>query len=157
MKTPLKIVAGLLALAVVAWIGASLYWHIRIMGAVSALKTQYAPTVIDRTSDPLKGEAFETLTAAGCRSLPYLIDALDSSNNPELMWDAFFRILGASLPPSDPDVKAQLLLLEENRLYLSDSSEKRREKVGRIQTWWKENGPRCHQSWRVWSSKCCSK
>ncbi|HVE39464.1 MAG TPA: hypothetical protein VNM14_06210 [Planctomycetota bacterium] len=156
MKSIGKVVAGAAAIAAVVWVGLYLYWHVKISGALSTLKTQYPPAIIDKTVDPLKGEAFETLSGAGCRSLHALAGALDSGNNPELMYDAFFRIFSAQLPPpaGDPDAKAQLQFLEDNRVFLSDNAERRREKVARVQAWWKENAPRYHQDWRLWSSKC---
>jgi hypothetical protein len=156
MKPIAKLVGGAAALAAVVWVGLYLYWHVKISGALSTLKSQHPPTILDKTVDPLKGEAFDALSGAGCRSLPALVGALDSGNNPELMYDAFFRIFSAALPTpaSDPDAKAQLQFLEDNRTFLSDTVERRREKVGRVQAWWRENGPRYHQDWRLWSSKC---
>jgi hypothetical protein len=159
MKYVYNILAGAAVLAVVVWIGLSLYWHVKITGALSALKTQHPPTIIDRTVDPLKGEDFDTLSAAGCRSLPALVGALNSSSNPELMYDAFFRIFSAALPTAvnEPEAKAQLQFLEENRVFLSDSVDRRQEKVARVQAWWAENAARYHQDWRVWSSKCAAR
>jgi hypothetical protein len=158
MKAVRKFVAGAAALAAVLWVGLYLYWHVKISGAISTLKSQYPPTIIDKTVDPLRGEAFDTLSGAGCRSLPALIGALDSGKNPELMYDAFFRIFSAALPgpATEPDAKAQLQFLEDQHVFLSDTAERRREKVARIQSWWKENGPRWHQDWRLWSSKCAA-
>ena len=157
MKTVYNIIFGALVLALVVWVGLYLYWHVKISGAMSTLKTQHPPTLIDKTADPLKGEAFDTLSGAGCRSLHALVGALDSGNNPELMYDAFFRIFSAQLPtPADADAKAQLQFLEDNRVFLSDNGERRREKVSRVQAWWKENAPRYHQDWRLWSSRCSS-
>jgi hypothetical protein len=159
MKKLWNVVVAALVLALVVWVGLYLYWHVKITGALSTLKTQYPPTLIDRAVDPLKGEAFETLSGAGCRSLPALVGALDSGNNPELLYDAFFRIFSAQLPPpdSDPDAKAKLQFLEDNRVFLSDSSERRREKVARVQSWWKDQASQYHQDWRLWSSKCSSR
>src|SRR5687768_1685959 len=77
MKSLLKILALVGAAAAVAWIGMYLHWSIKISGALATLKTQYPPNVIDRTQDPLKGEAFETLSAGGCRSLHSLAGSLD--------------------------------------------------------------------------------
>ena len=156
MKSLMKTAAAVAALAGVIWVAMALYWHIKISGSLATLKTQYAPTVIDKTNDPFKGEAFETLSSAGCRCLPALVGAIESGNNPELMWDVVFRIFSASVPPpaTDPDAKAQMAFLEDNHIFLSDSAERRHEKAARIQAWWEENGARYHQGWRVWSSKC---
>ena len=156
MKYVYNIIFGALVLALIAWVGLYLFWHVKISGALSALKTQFPPTIVDKTVDPLKGEAFDTLSGAGCRSLHALAGALNSGNNPELMYDAFFRIFRDQLPSpeANPDAKTQLQFLEENRVYLSDNAERRQEKVARVQAWWKENAPRYHQDWRLWSSKC---
>jgi hypothetical protein len=155
MKTVFKLVAGLAVVAAVAWTASYLYWHVKIVGAVRTLQTQSVPLINDPSRDLLSGESFDTLTAAGCRSLPHLVGALNSANNPEMMLDAFFRLFSASLPlsSSDSDLKA-ILFLEENRLYAGEPVQKRREKIDRIRAWWKESGDRYYQWWRVWSSKC---
>jgi hypothetical protein len=159
MKTALKYAAFVAVAALLAWTGMYLHWHFKIVGAIHALSSQSAPIVGGGGSDPLKSGAFEELSSAGCRSLPYLVGVLDKTNNPELMGEAFLRIFNASLPPSSPDaeVKAHLLLLEENRIFLSDKMEQRQEKAERVRAWWSANGSRYHQSWRVWSSKCSAK
>src|SRR5436189_2617193 len=113
MKPVLKLVAGGAALAAVVWVGLYLYWHVRISGALSTLKSQNPPNILDKSVDPLKGEAYDTLAGAGCRSLPALAGALNSGNNPELMYDAFFRIFSAALPTptTEPEAKAPLEFL----------------------------------------------
>ena len=45
-------------------------------------------------------------------------------------------------------------LLRENRIWNEDSAETRREKVRRIREWWRAEGGRHHQWWRVWTSAC---
>jgi len=85
-----------------------------------------------------------------------MVGALASANDGEQMCSLFIRIFTAAAPApaSDPEAKAHLQLLEDNRIFLGDSADKRREKAERIKAWWDENGARYHQSWRVWSSKC---
>jgi len=158
MKAALKY-AALFALAgLLAWTGMYLHWHFKIVGAIQAMASQSPPIVGSNAPDPLRTGAFEELSVAGCRSLPYLVGVLDKSNNPEVMGEAFLRIFTGSVPPasSDPETKADLAMLEENRILLSDKIERRQEKADRVRAWWALNGSRYHQTWRVWSSNCSS-
>jgi hypothetical protein len=153
----IKIAFFVIGAAALAWTGMYLHWHFKIVGAVQSIATQSAPAIAGG-ADVTKHESFEVLSAAGCRSLPYLANAMGSANNGEMMGDAFLRILTASAPSAatHPEVKAHLQFVEENRIFTVDTGARRQEKVERFRAWWAENGERYHQSWRVWSSKCAS-
>ncbi len=150
MKNLLKVVAFLAALGLMGWVGMYLHWHFRIGGAVRTLANQ-PPLVGGDAGFSTSGEANEILMSGGCRSLSYLIGALDKANNSQLVCDMYLRILISSLPA---DLKGQVPTLEENRITLGDNGEIRRRKTEALQTWWQANESRVHQSWNVWSSKC---
>jgi hypothetical protein len=52
------------------------------------------------------------------------------------------------------DLKSELASQQENKIWLSDNADLRRQKVERLRTWWQANESRIHQGWKVWSSKC---
>jgi hypothetical protein len=84
VKTPLRtlllVALGIPLLALLAWTGTFLYWHFRIRSAIRALEAlSVAPT-------PPEGDpAAMLLMASGCRCLPYLVQAIDSSKSPEFL------------------------------------------------------------------------
>ncbi|MBI3858385.1 MAG: hypothetical protein HY293_22095 [Planctomycetes bacterium] len=156
MKTAAKFLAAAVILGALAWTGTYLYWHIRILGAIRTLETQTAPVIGTSVGNEENLGAFDVLRSAGCRSLPYLVGALSTPNNSLFMWDAFWQILGNTLPGhrSDPENSATLDFLSENRFEPNDSAPKRQEKLEKIRSWWRESGRKYHQTWRVWSSNC---
>jgi hypothetical protein len=153
MKNALKYLAFFAAVAALGWVGMYLHWHFRIVGAVQTLATQAPPLVGGDRGGSSTGEANDVLLSAGCRALPYMVGAFDRANNPEMMCDLYLKILGMSLPS---DLKSQMPSLEENKIFLSDSREKRAEKSAKLRAWWDENAPRIHKGWKVWSDQCAS-
>jgi hypothetical protein len=152
MKNILKLAAFLAALALMGWVGLYLHWHFRIGGAVRTLANQ-PPLVIGDGGSSSSGDANEILLSGGCRSLSYLLAALDKANNQPLVCDMYLKILGMSLPA---DLKSQMPSQEENRIVLGDLSDQRRQKIDRLRAWWQANESRIHQGWKVWSSKCAA-
>jgi hypothetical protein len=150
MKNLLKIAAFLAALALMGWVGLYLHWHFRIVGAVQTLAKQ-PPIIVGDAGFSSSGEANEILLSGGCRSLSYLVGALEHANNSQLLCDMYLKILTMSLPA---DLKAQVPTLEENRITLADNAEMKRRKAEALRTWWQANESRIHQGWKVWSSKC---
>jgi hypothetical protein len=73
-------------LALLAWGGNFLYWHVRIHSAIRTLETQ--PT------GPEGEAALTELISAGCRSLPYLISALDPSKEGLRQWEILYLVFG---------------------------------------------------------------
>jgi hypothetical protein len=151
VKTGAKIAAATLVLAVLAWTGIVLYWHLTIRSAIQYFDDH--ATDVPRPWDPLGDtEAFATIRGSGCRSLPYLIRAIETSTNPEyqrgLSMLVFFTVTKATSPEAEAKLQNVALLAPD------DEPAEHRKKVEAIRTWWDQHGHLYHQWWRVWSSKC---
>jgi hypothetical protein len=146
------------ALAALTLAGGILYWHLRIR---SALRDLEQTTRSERRSNEEEGRrqrSVDTLMAAGCRTLPYLVDALDETRGDEFMTSATFLIVWESVLPGGPAGQVEDSTLarrfENWMITAKDSPEGRRTKCERIREWWKENGPEHHQIWRFWTAHC---
>jgi hypothetical protein len=151
MKTGAKIAAATLVLAVLAWTGIVLYWHLTIRSAIQYFDDH--ATDVPRPWDPLGDtEAFATIRGSGCRSLPYLIRAIETSTSPEyqrgLSMLVFFTVTKATSPEAEAKLQNVALLAPD------DEPAEHRRKVEAIRIWWDQHGHLYHQWWRVWSSKC---
>jgi hypothetical protein len=159
MKRLLAVLAALVVLAGLGWGSGILYWHLRIR---SALRT------VDQTlhGGPLTGEersriegAVEILLAAGCRTLPHLMDSLDASQDRALLrWKTYF-IAWQSVHPGLPlaDSTSPTLDRRRDEWVISFSGQDPAEvpiKLDRIRRWWKEHGSEHHQFWRWWTNAC---
>ena len=154
MKTPIKaLVVALLVLiglSMLAWTGIFLFWHFRILSAIRELETEppaYSPS-----------PAFKTLRhGAGCRALPYLVQALEPDKSPAFLERATLLIaIEAAEPPIKGDRWSPVINDDEFdwRIGLKDSVEVRARKCGRVREYWRQNGSRHHQAWRIWSRAC---
>ena len=137
MKTPVKalIIAALVlvALPIAAWTGTFLYWHLRIKGVIRALESsRSAVGGLGRSTKPVD---LGPLLKAGCRSIPYLIRAMESSSSPEVMDVADYIIGGhVAMNPGMP--------VDHPRNY------------PRLTQWWERNRSKHNPWWRVWSGEC---
>jgi hypothetical protein len=157
MKTVAKVLAYALVLGAVVWIGAYLYWHVKILGLVRSIET-HAPAVGTGHVPSEYHESVDELAGAGCRSLSYLVGSLQSSKAPWEMSKYFFRILCNSQESSgkhgEPSYIPAARLQTECLIDPSDAPPVRQYKIDRIRTWWAEAGPDYHQWWRIWSPNC---
>jgi hypothetical protein len=147
-----------LTLLVMGWGCGILYWHLRIRSALQVVeqsKFAKAPSVPEK--EPYD-RAMGTLMAAGCRTLPYLVDCLDETKGRDFMEAATFLIAWESVYPGVPPAEAESPTLqrraEEWIINEADSPERRRTKCDRIRLWWKEHGHEHHQVWRFWTNHC---
>lgn len=143
MKGILKIVAGLAAVAVLAWIGLYVTWHIKIIGALRTMETQAAP-VISTTAPPSEAEA--VIIDAGCRALPYLVGVLDPTKNPYFLHRVTYYI-GQAGPAS-----CQVWIIRPE-----DPASDRTKKCDSLRDWWRDHGSEYHQTWRIWRQSCVAK
>jgi hypothetical protein len=147
LKSVLASALAVVALAAIAWTGTYLYWHIRIVRALRTWETQ-APAELEAASD--------VLNEAGCRSLPYLVGALDPRKNTAFLTFVTTQVAFATGDPHKPllgNIEAREHLTEW-RIEKEDSPALRQRKCDLIREWWRENGGRHHQPWRIWSSQC---
>ena len=148
MKTAAKVLAGTVIVAALLWTTTFLYWHVRILGAIRTMQTQ--------TTSEAQRAAEDVLNEAGCRSLPYLFEALNPNQSPDFLMGATIHIGFIVAAPGEPilynpKVAAWLNQWEITR---DDPPDVRRRKCEGLRAWWKENGARTHQVWRIWSKEC---
>ncbi|HLY08223.1 MAG TPA: hypothetical protein VKW04_02850 [Planctomycetota bacterium] len=128
-------------LAALGWACGILYWHFRLSSALRTFERTSAPggTPAD---DEENLKALETLTAAGCRSLPYVVQALDPSTPTQLL-QSFTPLIGRW--SDSPEIES---------ITSVDSGPERRRKCDQIREWWRRHGSDEHQVWRFWSATC---
>lgn len=131
-----------------AWIGTFLYWHVRINQALRSFEIR-ADQMPDRwAGHVMTMEAHEIFSEAGCRGLPYLVNALSTSKNLKFLETVTYQ-LTLSMHNS-----AALEFLQACRIRSDDAVPIREEKCRRLQTWWSEKGSKYHRWWCVWSRQC---
>ena len=137
-----------------AWSGALLYWHFRITGAIRGIEARGVwPTGMDGLHRP----ELETLLAAGCRSIPYLLRELGSSRNRPVLENATHVIkmhLASRKGMSQEESLTIWGCFQESPFTSEDSPEERGRNFAHIARLWEEHRPRHHPWWRVWSSGC---
>lgn len=161
MKTPLRALLVLLGIAVsivlLTWAGGILYWQIRIGGALRSWEnTCRATRSGGNVNYNVPADAFMTLRSSGCRALPQLVDALDSTTNldfQEGVMERIFHLTWGQGPATDQEFR----LLQERWSQWNLENVPQRERAPRIasfKTWWRENGRRYHRGYRFWSNWC---
>lgn len=139
---------GILALilaAVLAWLALFITWHVRIRGAIQALDSSSGTEETRGPSDVLR--------SAGCRAIPYILRAIDPDRPQSWICSQLYDSVldpGSGSPPDPRTVR----MLEECCVDPDKSVEYRRRSRDRLLTWWRDDGHRFHQWWRVWSSRC---
>jgi hypothetical protein len=147
------VLAGLMLLGLLAWTGLFFYWQHKIRGCIRVMES---PTATGRERD----DAFILLTTTGCRSLPYIIDAVDPSNEDSRLAEAaemVFGWFGSKSGYSDdpePQFQEHYQLLRDCWQGWNWSPDSRRRGAKRLRKWWTEWGPHYHSWWRVWTSSC---
>lgn len=148
MKTVAIWVLALIVIAALAWSGAYLYWHFRVVGALRTLESQPTSSEIQSASD--------VLNEAGCRGLPVLVGSLNPSKNSVFLTLATTHFAMAVAAPGEPKLYNPKVAerLAEWRIESEDAPAVRQKKCDLIRAWWRENGGQHHQSWRIWSGEC---
>jgi hypothetical protein len=148
MKSALGWTLGAIVVAGTAWAAAYLYWHIKIVGALRTLETQAVSAETQVATD--------VLNEAGCRSLPYLVGALDARKNTTFLTLATTQVAFSVAAPGEPILYNAKVYerMQEWRIEPSDSPAVRQKKCDLIRDWWRDNGAQHHQTWRIWSSQC---
>ena len=156
IKAALAVVAALLILAVLVWVGAFLYWHFRISNAISVVEKSPSK-LVGRGREREVEDALSSLESAGCRSLPYVIDSIDPEKDPDFVMEMIYQLTSqVILAPKHPndEVDATLTFLHKCVLREQDTSDLRALKCNRLHVWWVDNRASYYQWWRVWSPKC---
>jgi hypothetical protein len=147
VRTALKLAIVLVATAAMAWCGLFVYWHLKIGRAIQELRHGLP---VSRT----------TLRAAGCRSLPYLVAASTPSQSVTFLTDAS-HLIGSHLverlaqsPPEGLAIVRDHGQVVSMRIEPLDTLEVRTAKCRDLQAWWRSEGSKYHQGWRIWSRRC---
>jgi hypothetical protein len=153
VKTGAKIAGAAILMAMLAWTGVVLYWHLTIRSAIQYFDDHASD--VPRPWDPLAdAPAFLTIRGAGCRGIPYLVRAIEASNSPEYQRGLSMLVFFAATKVNSAEAEARLQ--EVRLLSADDEPAETRQKVAAIRTWWDRHGDHYHQWWRVWSSRCGS-
>ncbi len=148
---------GLSLLAGFAWICMFLYWHFKILGAISTMINEAAPpkpgSVTNKIGYSVPDEPLEDIREAGCRAFSYLVSSLDPEKNPAylLVVEEHLRKSTAPPAPGQPSAHPQC---PDVRLSLEDEPANRKRKCDEIKTWWAAHSKEFHQGWGIWSNHC---
>lgn len=150
MLKDLAKIAGVAAAAfALYWIGAWLYWHFTLIGAIDSMERDIRTTPIPEHSRAyfyVETSGVDTVKEAGCRALPYLVSSLSNK-----------RPLAYLTAASDMILQGLDRTIEQDGhlgITLEETPESRDQKIKDLQLMWKLEGKRFHQGWRVWSNDC---
>ena len=160
MKTPVRILIAVLSIAIflplLAWTGTFLYWHFRITNAIRVIEKSPS-NLSGRGREKELEDASSNLASAGCRNLPYVIDSIDPSKQPDFVEEMIFQmtsLLRPDLEDPNDDIYANTEFLRKCTLREQDTSDLRALKCNRLHAWWADRRLSYHQWWRVCSSRC---
>ena len=148
--------AALVVLVSLIWCGGILYWHWRLREGIRAIELFYAANA-GSVGYPDRGGKTGVLVTAGCRSLPYLVDALNDTRDSRVQKDVMNRILANLAGPGRPDDRAIADAKERGvrwEIVAYGPAPAREEKIADFNAWWKVHRSRYHQAWRFWSAWC---
>jgi len=152
MRKLFLVLGGMAALALIAWSGVFLFWHLRITNALRKLESEaeYLPNVAGY-SGPM--EEVEKLQRAGCRALPYLVERSVASQRPPFLTAS--TLLFMEIIQDQKSVSAiREHLLFDLLITGADTPDSRQEKCDALHAWWRRHGRDYHQPWRVWTGRC---
>lgn len=142
---PLTVALSLLVVAALAWGVGFLYWHFTLSAALRELEDGM------EALEPGKPDSYTeliapglTLDAAGCRSLPYFVGALDPGRKIFLLHWCSKELWSDERKSFDRDWV----------IHTTDSPEAVSSKCMKIREWWARHGREYHQPWRWWTSEC---
>ena len=153
MTSPLRLLLLALALVValplLIWTGTFLYWDIKIRMEIRKLENQ---------PRGMSSRATFAEVSGGCRALPYLVAALETTRSAELIDRAALGIpleVGdTGRPTADEESKVIADLFTNYYFDAQDPPAVRRNKYQQLRAWWEANHAKYHQWWRVWSPNC---
>jgi hypothetical protein len=147
MKGFLTATVIFIGVVLLGWLAGHLYWHVRIIGAIHTLEARTGPQGTDQ-------DAADALQDAGCRALPYLVGAIQSTKNPSFFYFATAQLkesLRAPVLRGDKDLAEKLAGWAIN---VEETAAARQQRGDEIQAWWRQNGEPRHSGWRWWTGDC---
>ncbi len=156
MKRPLFLMLGIVAsISILVWVGSIVYWQVRLRLAVRSCErdAKVTPRGVNRYDLPEDSE--RVLGWAGCRSIPYLLAARETSANPA------FQQWISDILSNYPVRMAELGNLSKSEL---ESIARLPEEGGRpgrekefqkaLWEWSREHTARVHPWWAPWAGTC---
>ncbi|HZE96031.1 MAG TPA: hypothetical protein VE981_03295 [Planctomycetota bacterium] len=161
-RKPIKIfvilIAGFLLLLSLIWCGIFLYWDWTLRKEIRDWEAKFVPLESGDSSFDIiaLGSVPTQAPRAGCRALPYLVDAMNSSGNPQFQDAVMNLIQGILLGPIPRGAGGSNSLPDPTRWVYKNGKRTldRNQFLTDFNEWWRVNGARYHQGWRVWSSWC---
>jgi hypothetical protein len=146
MKRLFGTLTALAFVGVLAWTGGYLYWHIRLVGAIRTLEMRSGPQGSD-------ADAVDIIRDAGCKSVPYLIGAMQPAKNP------YFLVLASSLLAEQLELRRERDKdiwnhLQEWRITPETSVDGRRTNCDALHAWWRDKGAAQHSGVAWWKRDC---
>ena len=164
MKSALKALLFLILLGtlipIAAWLIGFAYWHVRITRAIGEWEKDatalHGWNRFWRQSGAPPGIS-EVLDQAGCRALPYLVQALGGSGTPvfkECVVDRFIQCLTGSSPRGKEALRFYDASFNAWSMGREETIAQREAKFLKVEAWWRDHHREFHQEWRLWSSSC---
>ena len=148
MKLLLLALALVVVLPLLIWTGTYFYWDIKIRMEIRELENQ----------PPLRSAKTNTAVSGGCRALPYLVAALETTRSRAVIASAMLGIVlevgDTGRPTVDQETAAIEELFQDHMFTPQDPPDVRRKNYQQLRAWWDANRTKYHQWWRVWSPNC---
>lgn len=164
MKALLRVTVVLtviaLTLGTLGSTGMFFYWRISIHRALREWEKEAFPLHgfnEYRRQSGAPPRVSRVLEQAGCRAIPYLVQALEGPGKPAFKECLVDRILQCLAGPVLRGKEAVRFYNEHYDLWaidLHDSPDEREVKIRRVVAWWHDHRHEFHQEWRLWSPLC---
>jgi hypothetical protein len=140
-------------LILLGWGGGILYWHIRIADMLKGWEQEMSPRF--GFNDAQESSA---VLHAGCRALPQMVTALNSSVNRDFQERVMSGIVVILANQQREDrIAAAFEEFGPRWEFRAAGTElEQRYKIEDFNAWWAEHRSECHQWWRFWSDSCGS-
>ena len=151
------ILTGVLALAAVPLalgIGV-LYWRVRISIALRDWERDCAATPYPQVAYD-QGPGARFVFGAGCRALPQMVSALNTTDNREFQERLMANIVSILIRQVPKGQEFRMLDEWSSRWnFRADGTElEQRYKTEDFNAWWEKHRSRCHQWWCFWTDAC---
>jgi len=147
MRTALKGIGVLLALAIAIWTGITLYWQIRIARSLRTLETtDYFSHQTCWTGTVPGRRAAGDLLDAGVRALPALVRSMTSDKSAAYHTEAS-KVIRMIVTRAS---RISWTAMTPYAIEMETPPTERAQTCGLIQAWWLQNSQEFHRPWQPW-------